>query len=170
MCPARKWNESAVGSFDFRREIAYGVVLESWLKKFKVHRLDHGQLQISLILATSRSHKTWSLTDNRSEAPNVVQPTNPASDWILSNLTTQEFVELELHTKRRYAQVKGEPWLTLDVALLLRISWSEAVVEGKWAGHCFDVVNRENLKSATGWTNVTAELVKEAKDLDVARA
>lgn len=112
--------------------------------------------------------------------PNLYPNLSPESpSWILRNLTTKEYVRLceNPYRKREYI-VPGLPWLRLDDVLMMRICWTlnpgppmylqidSGLYRGKWAGHCFEVVMVEDASTEAGvWTDVTRELVSEAREL-----
>ena len=125
------------------------------------------------------------------ETVTVVKRSTLPKSWLLRNHTTKECISLKTgptsSKQEQHVHVKGVPWLTLDKALLLRICWSAshaaapwgedddeigdvrhraicAVKQGKWAGHCFDVVPRTELSapSGEGWSDVTQSVAKKA--------
>lgn len=74
-----------------------------------------------------------------------------------------------------HLHVKGVPRLSLDKALVMRISWTDKgvyrsstpslakLVHGEWSGHRFEVLDAE--QSLRGdWRDVTEEMVAEWKD------
>ncbi|KAK4507184.1 hypothetical protein PRZ48_000918 [Zasmidium cellare] len=87
-------------------------------------------------------------------------------EWVLRNLTTSQFVRLEVRGRPEPAvMVAGSDVVTLDQLLLLNICWGVDSVEllrkrrlgflrGKWAGHAFDVVRSNEFE---GWQDVTLE-------------
>lgn len=99
-------------------------------------------------------------------------------ELFLRDITTNEFVQMNLvidsaDEKKHTATVAGAPWLTLDVLLMLKMSWTkrhtydrspvkDAMRQGAWAGHCFDVV-----KFCPGtkdrWLDITDECVSMAE-------
>jgi len=98
--------------------------------------------------------------------------------WALRNLTTNEYVRLEVaDTENIIAYVEtAAPWLPLDIALLIRIIWYTTGAEGSrpfrrsvgpdkrgaWAGHRFDVVRIVEVNPEGAWTDATESVVKQA--------
>ncbi|CAJ2502407.1 Uu.00g098010.m01.CDS01 [Anthostomella pinea] len=164
-CPARRWNWGAVSS--------YGAVQADdprsvWMTAFEALAVDN--LDVFCQYGLRRSLEAlFEPADIRQE-----------KDWVLRDLTAKESVRLELAGSAGSQGVKVHvekvPSLSLDNALMLRIcrggaagpGWSgesqkyRDLVSGKWAGHCFDVVQRddESLESA-GYEDVTEQIAKE---------
>jgi hypothetical protein len=95
----------------------------------------------------------------------------PPPRWLLRNLTTNQYVTLKqrkqyLH-KGSYFHVDGIPSLSVDKALLMKISWSREVdsaMKGKpceWAGHCFDIVDIGSEPLNEQWSDATADIAAE---------
>lgn len=116
--------------------------------------------------------------------------------WVLRNLTTKEYVRLRRrsseHCKGGDCSVVDDasaPWLRLDDVLIMRICWTSVPSprpdfersldfhRGKWAGHRFEVVMREDPASVSDsadsaeaddeghWKDITADIVSEAREL-----
>ncbi|TKA62738.1 hypothetical protein B0A55_09041 [Friedmanniomyces simplex] len=101
------------------------------------------------------------------------------NDWILRNLTTQQYVRLQLRRSEQggstQVYVAGARWLSLDQALILRICWgppkgdpgesgkSAKLLQGAWSGHCFEVVEDAGGVPGAELKDVTAELVEEGR-------
>lgn len=151
-CPARRFNWHAVDSLDVDGQDGGEV----WLKAFMsaswteqnppavIHQLRRG------IETTLRA-----------------QVADTQRHWILRNLTAHQYVRLKFNKSREsheaHVHVQGAPRLTLDQAIVLRISWGakdgcrdrveaheEALLRGSWAGHCFDVMKTAQAKLMGG--------------------
>ncbi|KAK0935828.1 hypothetical protein LTR29_012609 [Friedmanniomyces endolithicus] len=156
-CPARVWNWTAVSEYENVRGID---CRQKWLEALTINMVDAG-------LSPTASDKIWSdirmVLNNRAPIE--------ANDWLLLNVTTQQYVQLKLRrsepgqSPRLY--VAGARWLSLDQALILRICWGPDEMEthrlhrGMWAGHCFEVI--EDTGARAGWEDVTSEIVEEGK-------
>ena len=107
----------------------------------------------------------------------------PREKWALRNLTTNEYVRLEVvHAKDIIAYVEtATPWLPLDIALLIQIIWYSpgtvnsprfipslgAYKRGVWAAHRFDVVRIVEVNPEGAWKDATESVVKQAWSLQL---
>lgn len=110
--------------------------------------------------------------------------------WVLRNLTTKEYVHCRIGStvKHGYVTHPDVQNLRVDDILLMRICWTrkdhfshndslemrQPSHQGKWAGHCFDIVPLDQLTGEIGeifsdpenkgseWKDCTDEIVKEA--------
>jgi len=172
-CPARKLNWNGISNYvnveGQSRTQAWLAALTTVARTAQTDRTTMRKLQCSLSEMLQRQ------TD-------VSQ-----RNWILRNLTVQQYVRLKFDRPRRTQEanvyVRGASWLTLDRALILRISWGanetgtydkraddrlNASLRGSWAGHCFDVAE-DSVSLEYSWHDVTDEVVKEAKALKAAK-
>lgn len=174
ICPARKWNWNAIDSY---KDIALYNSRFAWREAF-AERANN---------ATLHSGELGFLQQTLEQALRPL-PTSPikGTAWTLRNLKTKEYVSLSKSRRyvreSSYVNVKGCPWLSLDKALVLRLSWTEhdldrsilppntihQVHHGKWAGHSFDIVCQAPSELGAPWRDVTEEIVKEAKDFKAA--
>ena len=99
----------------------------------------------------------------------------PDTKWQLRNLTTRKFVRCvpRVSTNSRVEGFVDDSYtLRVDDVLLMHISWTRqrpdprgtGIFQGAWAGHCFDIVAREegDVSLLQGWTDVTGDVLKEA--------
>ena len=157
-CPARVWNWTAVSEYENVRGID---CRQKWPEALTINMVDAR-------LSPTASDKIWS--DIRMVVDNNRAPIK-ANDWILLNVTTQQYVQLKLRRSEPgqspQLYVAGARWLSLDQALILRICWGPDEMEthrlhrGMWAGHCFEVI--EDTGARAGWDDVTFEIVEEGK-------
>ncbi|KAK1055904.1 hypothetical protein LTR74_015337 [Friedmanniomyces endolithicus] len=156
-CPARVWNWTAVSEYENVRGID---CRQKWLEALTINMVDAG-------LSPKASDKIWSdirmVLNNRAPIE--------ANDWLLLNVTTQQYVQLKLRRSEPgqspQLYVAGARWLSLDQALILRICWGPDEMEthrlhrGVWAGHCFEII--EDTRARASWEDVTSEIVEEGK-------
>jgi hypothetical protein len=93
-------------------------------------------------------------------------------DWILRNLTTQEYLTDSFKTS-----LVPVTEVRLVEALLMRILWTNLSswfdtqdgYQGRWAGHCFDIVTTEEHVKEEGsreWKNVTDDWMRRQNELE----
>ncbi|KAK5732636.1 hypothetical protein LTR17_010317 [Elasticomyces elasticus] len=163
-CPARKWNWS---TFEKYEDVGGKDCCRKW--KDALNTIIHDAK-----LPSSVSSSLWSSLGGAM----VGYLPSQQDRWILRNLTTLEYVRLDVAWSEDsvsfQAFAASANWLSLDQALTLRICWGTSqsyradkettarLLRGQWAGHCFEVVNwREEL--GLEWKDVTAQLVEEGK-------
>lgn len=151
MCPARRWNWSAVSKYE---TVAGKTSPEQWRMALSdVPDLDQNMLE----RLAGKLDKVF--------------PAPAAGEWSWRNLTLKQYVKLDVSEKGEPAKlqvlVSKAPRLSLDMALLAQTRWSlsgpraynsKAKDKRVWAGHCFDVVQEQPAEE--GWEDVT-ETVKE---------
>lgn len=196
MCPARRWNWNARSSFTDRST----QPLESeWVNSFiststnsGIYPVDIATLRHTLeAMLPRRSRVSKRMRDLRRADPakraRCGQRNTTPYSWLLRNLTTHEYVVLK-QSKRyqrepNYMHVKGLPSLSVDKALLMRVTWSaeytgkyadeddragdhhdgsETLAErtlkrGIWAGHCFEIVHVRDDAIGEEWRDVTQQ-------------
>jgi hypothetical protein len=168
----RKWNDAARTNFD---DVGPRDPGRRFFRAFEKH------FPISGIRAELEAPLRTSLL---AEMPDE----DRRKEWRLRNLSTKEYVSLvrATGTHAEYGAVlavQGVPWLTLDVLVLLRISWTRLVVtrrgmphgahhatigqrvrNGCWAGHALDIVYEMTTSDGMEmeWSDVTGKVVAEA--------
>lgn len=196
MYPARRWNCNARSSFTDRSAQS----LESeWVNSFISTSANSGICPVDIAtlrhtleaMLPRRSKVSKRMRDLRRADPakraRCGQRNTTPYSWLLRNLTTHEYVVLK-QSKRyqrepNYMHVKGLPSLSVDKALLMRVTWSaeyagkyadeddragdhhdegETLAErtlkrGKWAGHCFEIVHVRDDAIGEEWRDVTQE-------------
>ncbi|KAF3484336.1 uncharacterized protein GIQ15_03660 [Arthroderma uncinatum] len=105
--------------------------------------------------------------------PSYFYPAN--QDWVLRNLTTQEFVRptaIALHK----SHIRG-PFidkLGYGEVILSRICWStddftsmtgEGIHQGVWAGHALDIVPSTYLDSGGPWKDISDEVAEDVAEI-----
>ncbi|KAJ4329087.1 hypothetical protein N0V84_000446 [Fusarium piperis] len=104
--------------------------------------------------------------------------------WQLRNLTTREYISLNLvlennNRERMTLALANHRWATVDAILLWYICWTSLLGgkvipgdsstvrldrlfqrRGPWAGHCFDIIQEKDLNSR--WKDVTSIFVRYA--------
>lgn len=161
MCPARRWNWSAVTSY---LDVGEEDVVAMWRKAFRM---------VSSGLDTSNEPMERDLERA------LAQPTEREGAWLLRNLTSHEVVQLKVSQAGAggtVAYVSGVSGLSLDTALLMRTCWSldddeflhRIAWRGVWAGHCFEVIPDDGDRAhEDGWQNVTTDIVQQAVGLKI---
>lgn len=104
------------------------------------------------------------------------------SRWLLRNHDTREYARLYSKFNsimQQQLHVQGSAWLSLDKALLMRISWTtlthphrhlpaqDKFLQGSWAGQRFDIGPADGGDRQHGgeaWRDVTSELVREGRE------
>ncbi|KAK5170987.1 uncharacterized protein LTR77_004131 [Saxophila tyrrhenica] len=192
MCPARKWNWNARNKFVERSKLSLKDELVSAFiavsPKSNIRAVDLATLRhtIEWTLSAHDVPKPLSKQQQRAQKARAARcrPTPTPTHWVLRNMTTREYAVLKqahiYRSERNYFHISGLPFLSVDKALLMRVTWAddsdeddytgrdESVAEkslkqGSWAGHCFEIVNMRVDASHEGWSNVTKELREEAK-------
>ena len=164
-CPPRRWNWAAISSY---KNIAEDDVRLEWANAFAFHEV-HSSIPAKLFIKLLRSFFQHALPG--------ASLTN-GSNWTLRNLSAKQYVSLKVVNAEGVGSmihVKGDPALSLDKALLLRICWTsmndwrgedanvKQLRRGSWAGHRFDVVRAIDARLGEDWCDVTRDLVKEGK-------
>lgn len=165
MCEARKINWAASRSYDAVAETPE----ESW---WTAWQLEHGRFA----RYQERLHRSMSV--ELLASCSALRGSKPDALWVLRNLTTQEYVLCKpgdgLQGQRGIVHCDdGRVKLRVDDVLLMRICWTRTpderqgleIFPGKWAGHCFDIVQWEQLDGVEGWYNCTREVLDEARVL-----
>lgn len=163
-CPARDWNGDAFVSF---KEVVQ-TRDQDWLVA----------LNMALYMPGTNIHPTdrEPLRQSLTHALRISKP-QARSSWLLRNRTTREYVDLRCVItvdEEHVLYVKDVPALTLDKALMLRICRTKPglhrpyrlgvddLLQGKWAGHKFDVIAADVGHGVAGWRDVmTQDVVEE---------
>ncbi|KAF2170133.1 hypothetical protein M409DRAFT_19738 [Zasmidium cellare ATCC 36951] len=156
MCPARRWNWDAVSSYE---AVDGKTCHEKW--------------RSTLLTVPDLEQKT--LQRLHGDLDKVFRASVDGR-WFLRNLTLKQFVKLYVSGTNAPGQlqvnVSGSPWLSLDMALLVRTRWStpgtisyekEGEETGAWAGHCFDVVQEQ--PEDEDWEDATVAVRDAAREI-----
>ncbi|KAK4504031.1 hypothetical protein PRZ48_004946 [Zasmidium cellare] len=154
MAPARRWNWNAVGSYETTDE---KTCYDTWRNS----------------LSTVPGLDTKTMGRLHGDLDKVFH-VDVDGRWFLRNLILKEFVKLDVSGTyspgELQVDVAGSPWLSLDMALLLRTRWStpgtqsyekKGEEKGVWAGHCFDVVKDQ--PDGEDWRDTTVSVRDAAR-------
>ena len=102
------------------------------------------------------------------------------SHWVFRNHTTKEYIRCKVRATPQgmqcYVPDKKSPPIEIEDIALLRLSWTRKqynftrtenkLVNGVWAGHCFDIVPFDQDDpdfDVDGWSDITRTMVRVAK-------
>jgi hypothetical protein len=167
MCEARKINWAAAGSYDAVDETPEEVWRAAWKAYEGVSAI--GPVRLARRMNVEFLARCF-----------VLRGSSPDALWVLRNLTTREYVrcrpgEGPMEMRGCVDCSDGRVKVRVDDVLLLRICWTKleswddreelGIYRGPWAGHCFDIVPREQLGRGHGWRDCTDEVLKQARDV-----
>ena len=168
---ARTWFRSAVDAF----EACDGDVWSEWGEALDAHAESIGGLPREM------------LRESLVEASTLFPAWALERKWVLRNLSTNEFVSIFFddgddllgpyahHAIVAYGAQCVHGKLALDDVLMMRTCWTSPkyssarftndVWQGKWVGHCFGIVLREEMSEEEGWKDATSEILAEGEAL-----